>query len=300
MTFPISGVEVFPAWPFLVALAVSFVTSMGGVSGAFLLLPYQVSALGFTSPGVSSTNLLYNIVAIPGGIYRFAREGRMLWPLVAVLAAGSAPGAFVGAYLRLRYLPDPRAFKLFVGLVLLYVGARLVWDLARGRRERSEDRAVDEGEGRLETVATGLVRASYRWRGETYSYNPMWIFLLTSALGVVGGAYGIGGGSMLAPILLSVFRLPVHTIAGAVLTSTFVTSVVGVVAYIVVGRAVGGDAGDRAGPDWLLGALMGVGGFCGIYLGARLQKRVPAKWIKAMLSLVIAFLSVRYIVGFFV
>jgi uncharacterized membrane protein YfcA len=73
LTFPISGVEVFPAWPFLVALAVSFVTSMGGVSGAFLLLPYQVSALGFTSPGVSSTNLLYNIVAIPGGIYLGAR-----------------------------------------------------------------------------------------------------------------------------------------------------------------------------------------------------------------------------------
>ena len=34
---------------------------MGGVSGAFLLLPFQVSVLGFTSPAVSPTNLIFNI-----------------------------------------------------------------------------------------------------------------------------------------------------------------------------------------------------------------------------------------------
>jgi len=44
--FPVSGVEVFPLIPFVVAFVVSFFTSMGGVSGAFLLLPFQVSILG--------------------------------------------------------------------------------------------------------------------------------------------------------------------------------------------------------------------------------------------------------------
>ena len=62
MTFPVSGVEVALWVPPLVALVVSAFTSMGGVSGAFLLLPFQVSVLGFASPAVSSTNLVYNIV----------------------------------------------------------------------------------------------------------------------------------------------------------------------------------------------------------------------------------------------
>jgi uncharacterized membrane protein YfcA len=65
MLFPISGVETYVFIPPLVAIVISFFCSMGGVSGAFLLLPFQMSVLNFTSPSVSSTNLIYNIVAIP-------------------------------------------------------------------------------------------------------------------------------------------------------------------------------------------------------------------------------------------
>jgi uncharacterized membrane protein YfcA len=73
MHFPASGVDA-PFWlPPLVALAISFFTSMGGVSGAFLLLPFQVSYLGYTAPSVSATNQLFNVVAIPGS--RYIREG---------------------------------------------------------------------------------------------------------------------------------------------------------------------------------------------------------------------------------
>jgi hypothetical protein len=55
MLSPVSGVEVNPLVPPLISLAVSTFTSMGGVSGACLLLPFQVSVLGFTSPAVSPT-----------------------------------------------------------------------------------------------------------------------------------------------------------------------------------------------------------------------------------------------------
>jgi uncharacterized protein len=63
--FPVSGVEVNPLIPLLVAFAVSALMAPAGVSGAFLLLPFQLSALGFTSPAVSPTKLVYNILATP-------------------------------------------------------------------------------------------------------------------------------------------------------------------------------------------------------------------------------------------
>jgi hypothetical protein len=53
-------------------------------------------------------------------------------------------------------------------------------------------------------------------------------------------------------------------------------------------------------PDWFLGFLFGIGGFIGIYLGARFQKFVPQKAIKLMLGIIIAFLAVRYISQFFI
>ena len=34
-----------------------------GISGAVLLLPFQVSVLGTPSPAVTPTNLLYNVVS---------------------------------------------------------------------------------------------------------------------------------------------------------------------------------------------------------------------------------------------
>jgi uncharacterized membrane protein YfcA len=51
---------------FLIALA----TTPAGVSGAALLLPVQVSILGVPSPAVTPTNLLFNVVAVPGGLWR--------------------------------------------------------------------------------------------------------------------------------------------------------------------------------------------------------------------------------------
>jgi len=123
MFFEISGITV-PLWlPPLVAFVISFFTSMVGVSGAFLLLPFQMSVLGYVAPSVSATNLVFNLVAIPSGVWRYVREKRMDWRLAWVIAAGTLPGLLAGWWLRVHWLLDPRLFKLFVGLVLL---ARLV------------------------------------------------------------------------------------------------------------------------------------------------------------------------------
>ena len=119
IVFPVSGVEA-PIWlPPLVALVLSFFTSMAGVSGAFLLLPFQMSVLHFESPAVSPTNMVYNITGIPGGVYRYLKEGRLVWPLTLVVVVGTLPGVIIGVFLRLSLLSDPRPFKAFVGVVLL-------------------------------------------------------------------------------------------------------------------------------------------------------------------------------------
>src|SRR5262249_10177531 len=137
MTFPVSGVTTHILVPPLVAMVISFFASMGGISGAFLLLPYQMSVLNYTAPSVSGTNHVFNIVAIPSGVYRYIKEGRMAWPLPWVVIAGTLPGVFLGYYLRVRYLPDPKTFELFVGCVLLYIGFRLFRELLDGNKAQS-------------------------------------------------------------------------------------------------------------------------------------------------------------------
>ncbi|MBW1675673.1 MAG: sulfite exporter TauE/SafE family protein [Deltaproteobacteria bacterium] len=317
MHFPTSGVDVFPLTPFIVAFVVSFFTSMGGVSGAFLLLPFQVSVLGFASPSVSPTNLVYNIVAIPSGVYRYIKEGRMAWPLAWVIIAGTLPGVFIGAVFRIKYLPDPKKFKFFVGCVLLYIGIRLLYDLMKKAtakkmktkvfEERFKERStlmrkgLESGavqDGVIKTVEFSLTKYTYRFYGETFSFNTIALFALTFIVGIIGGTYGIGGGAIIAPFLIAIFGLPVYTIAGAALLGTFLTSIAGVVFYTMI-APIYAHTGLAIAPDWMLGALFGAGGFLGMYCGARAQKYMPAKAIKLILALVILFLSLRYIVNIF-
>jgi uncharacterized protein len=121
------------------------------------------------------------------------------------------------------------------------------------------------------------------------------MFMLAFVVGIIGGTYGIGGGAIIAPFCVAVFHLPVYTVAGAALLGTFLTSVAGVCFYSVVPTR----AGLACPPDWILGVLFGAGGFAGMYVGARLQKFIPQKYLKLVLGLIITFLAGTYILQYF-
>lgn len=300
MLFPISGVEVNPLIPFIVAFFVSFFTSMGGVSGAFLLLPFQVSFLGYTAPSVSGTNQVFNIVAIPSGVYRYIKEGRMLWPLTWAVIIGTLPGVFIGAWVRIEYLPNPKNFKFFVGFVLLYIGWRLFMDIIKSKNKQ-KDKGSPVGavfSSHVVDVKSSTVRqVKFEYDGETFTFAPILIYMLCFLVGIIGGIYGIGGGAIVAPFFVAIIGLPVYTVAGAALMGTFITSVAGVIFYQFLAQFY---PDMSVSPDWLLGGLFGAGGILGMYLGARTQKFVSAKIIKGILCICILFVAGKYIFGFFI
>ena len=270
MFFEISGITV-PLWlPPLVAFVISFFTSMVGVSGAFLLLPFQMSVLGYVAPSVSATNLVFNLVAIPSGVWRYVREKRMDWRLAWVIAAGTLPGLLAGWWLRVHWLLDPRLFKLFVGLVLLALAIRLSLKKANAATSAAAATAANGGQRLLPIFAIALV------------------------IGVIGGAYGIGGGSIMAPVLVAIFCMSVHNVAGATLFGTLVTSVAGVALY----QFLPAPPGIETRPDWALGILFGLGGAAGMYVGARTQKLVRQRTLELGIAVVLMLLAGGYVIGF--
>jgi len=290
--FPIAGISTYFFIPPLVAFAISFFTSMAGISGAFVLLPFQVSVLGFVTPSVSATNLLYNVTGTPGGIYRYGRERRLVWPLALLIAIGIIPGVLIGYYLRTTYLLDAATFKLFVGIVLSFVAIRLLWDVLRQRLPSAVE-TVPLGD-RVRDVRLAWAQAGFEYRNRRYHFQTPMMLLLALFVGIIGGAYGIGGGAIIAPVCVTLFRLPVHAIAGAVLFGTFISSLSGVLFYSLVQIN-----GAVAPPDWGLGILFGLGGLLGMYSGARLQKYVPEKGIKAVLGVIVLAIAIRYIAQYF-
>ncbi|MCA2215335.1 sulfite exporter TauE/SafE family protein [Jidongwangia harbinensis] len=247
---------------FAAGLLISVVTAPVGVSGAVFLLPVQLSVLHVPSPAVTPTNLLFNVVAGPGALLRYRSRGGLAGPLTRLLLAGTLPGVVAGAVIRVFAVPGPRVFRLIVAAVLLPLG---VWLCARALRPAPRSAAAPPS--RRTVLALGL------------------------AAGTIGGIYGIGGGSLLGPVLAS-RGTPITQVAPAVLASTFVTSIAGAATYAVLAL---GTTGDIA-PQWTLGLLCGLGGLVGGYLGARLQPRLPEPVLRFLLGALATGLAVLYLI----
>ena len=256
-----------PGWAEVVAVVAAFAIAVlatpAGISGAVLLLPFQVSVLGMPSPSVTPTNLLYNVVAVPGALYRYWRQGQTGGSLALVLIAGTVPGVVAGSVIRVELLPGPRVFDLVVALVLVPLGVWLA--LTRPASKDSPDRAAR------------VIPASV-------------LLLLAAMVGCVGGIYGIGGGSILAPVLIGSGREP-SEVAPAALASTLVTSVAGVITFAVLSLHEPGPVA----PDWDIGLALGVGGLAGAYTGARLQPHLPEALIRRLVGALVIAIGLRYL-----
>ncbi|MEU6075788.1 sulfite exporter TauE/SafE family protein [Micromonospora sp. NPDC047074] len=247
---------------FVAGLTIAVVTAPVGVSGAMFLLPVQLSVLGVPSPAVTPTNLLFNVVATPGALLRYRRQGGLRTPLARRLVLGTLPGVVVGAVIRVFAVPGPQVFRLFVAGLLLPLG---VWLCAR------------------------TLRPARRRPAEPPS--PRAVTALAVAVGIVGGVYGIGGGSLLGPMLVG-RGLPVVQVAPAALASTFLTSIVGAGAFALLALVAPG----AVAPYWSLGLLCGLGGLVGGYVGARLQPYLPETGLRLLLGVLAALVGVLYTV----
>ena len=254
-------------WTELVALAAAFavaaVATPAGISGAVLLLPFQVSVLATPSPAVTPTNLLYNIVATPGALYRYWRQQQTGGRLALLLITGTLPGVIAGSVIRVELLPGPKVFDLIVATVLIPLGTWLTL---------TKPAVKDETERHARQIPS------------------LALIALAAFVGCVGGIYGIGGGSILAPILIGSGRPP-REVAPAALASTFVTSIAGVITFTILSI----DHHGSVAPYWPTGIALGLGGLAGAYTGARIQSRLPDQLIRRIVGILVIAIGARYL-----
>jgi hypothetical protein len=224
------------------------------------LLPIQLDVLHVANPAVTPTNLLYNIISGPGALWRYRRAGQLTGPLARTLLAGTVPGVVIGAIIRVHLVPGPTAFRLIAAAVLLSIG---LWLIERSVVHRERRHAV---------------------------LSPAQMTGLAFAVGIIGGIYGIGGGSIIGPILVGT-GMAVATVAPAALAATFVTSIVGAATYGLLALTATGSIA----PDWPVGIACGAGGLIGGYLGARLQPRLPETALRLLLGSLAVAVGLTYI-----
>ena len=131
------------------------------------------------------------------------------------------------------------------------------------------------------------VESATEWRASLFSVNKgprYWLVLALIGVigGVLSGAFGIGGGIIMVPLLVSLARLDQRSAAATSLVAIVPTAVVGSITYFV------NDEIDLAA-----GGLVSVGAVAGAIIGTRLLRRIPLTWLRGMFIALIVVVAVR-------
>jgi uncharacterized protein len=237
--------------PYLVAflaagmLVAAFLYASVGHGGASAYLAAMAFA-GIAPAEMRPVALQLNVLVSAIATYKFWRAGHFRWPLFWPFAVVSIPAAYLGGAITL----PGTAYKILVGLVLLYAGWQLWWSARHGEEVRP-----------ARTLKLPLA------------------MVIGGVLGVLSGLTGVGGGIFLSPLLL--------LLGWAGTKQTSATSAPFILVNSIAGLAAGLVRNPVPPPDyawWLMAAVL-VGGWAGAEYGSR---RFANPMIRRLLAVVLA------------
>ena len=260
----------------LVSAAAAIVGSMLGLGGGVFLVPIftlcfdidQKLAIGASAIAVVTNSVVGSSVHLRS---RFTNL-RLAMLLQVTMATGATVGAIVGVF-----APEKLVNVVF-GLVLLYAAISMVF-----RRTAAiagaDERASDPWALRADYVDPATK--------QTVAYVPSQVKAGLGVSGVAGmlsGMLGVGGGVIQVPAMNLLMRVPVKAAAG---TSSFMVGITSVAtAFVYYSRG-------KIDPTIVVPAMLGI--FVGSQAGSRLTRRVQAKNLVYVFTVVLLYLGVSLV-----
>ncbi|MDF9297713.1 sulfite exporter TauE/SafE family protein [Geobacillus stearothermophilus] len=278
--------------------------SLAGLGGGVVIVPSLLffGALGWLSavtPQVAvGTSLVVIIFNGLSSTLSYMKDKMVDYPSGLLFCIGSVPGAVIGAWVNNTL--SAAHFSLYFGLFLIAMSVFLSLSQKKTKRSADETAAATENEresSRSETKAeTRLKRASWWARkvmrtyternGETfvYGYYPLAAIAIAFVVGFFGGLFGIGGGSLMVPAMIVLFRFPPHVAVATSMLMIFLSSLIGSLTHVAMGNV-----------QWPFALALIPGVWIGAKTGAWINKRMPSRTLVVVLRLVLVLLGARLV-----
>ncbi|MFT9849032.1 sulfite exporter TauE/SafE family protein [Aneurinibacillus sp. REN35] len=258
----------------LVGMVAGTFGSLLGLGGGIILVP-ALFYLSGSIPGIPEitpqlaigTSLMLIIITSLASSISYAKQKLIDFSSAWLFFAGSAPGAIIGAWLS-KYF-DKDSFTLYYGIFMLFMLFLLSYrPRLRGKKEKQWETT------KTYTDANGQVH--------TYGYSKPYAICLALAVGILSSVFGIGGGALLVPFLLVLFRFPPHVAAATSMFVILLSSSVGSVTHVVLGHVAWGAVIATAPGAWIGGKV-----------GSQLSRKLSGQWLERILKVVLLLIAIR-------
>ena len=237
----------------LIGFGVGAFSGAFGVGGGIILVPVLVLLFHMQQKNAQATSLVMVVFAATAGFVTYAVTDFVAWLPAAFILAGGLIGSLLGSSV-VRRTSDVR-LQIGFGLLLVAVAIRMLWP--------TQDLSTTE----LPALSIVVVLA----------YVASGI-----AMGVLSALFGIGGGIILIPIVVTFFGFSQQLAAGTSLA---------VMAPIAL---LGAWRQSRTGAtDWSTGLRFGIASVPGGVVGAAIAVSVSGTLVRTAFALVLVLVAMR-------
>ena len=268
--------------------AVGFLSGLFGVGGGFLLTPLLI--FSGIPPVVSVATVASQIVASStSGALSYWRRKMIDTKLAGVLMVSGVIGSIIGV-LVFNLLRRFGQLDLIVSLsyvtFLGTVGGLMLSESVRAIINARAGRPAPLRRPGQHNWIHGLP-FKIRFKRSKLYVSAIPIVALGIGIGALGALLGIGGGFILVPALIYLFRVPTNVVIGTSLVQIVGTMAVTTVLYALTSQSV----------DAVLGVILMVGGVIGAQFGARMGQNIRGDQLRALLALLVLAVAARFLVG---
>jgi len=255
-----------PGFGFLIAI----VASLTGIGGGIFIVPVLTLLYTFSPQNAIGTSLTSIVFTAVASTLNYARQRRIYWRTGLILAAVTAPGAYLGAWL--TSLLNARDLGLIFGFFLVFVAVYIITDGSNLRRSKSQRKASTEKPD-SELVKSGKTMAI----GAGLSFFG----------GLASGLLGIGGGLLVVPIMTFAMGMSIHLATATSMFTMIFTSISGVTQHYQANHI-----------NFESALLLVLGAVFGAQVGAYASKRISGKNLRRVFGVVVIISGINMIIKY--
>jgi uncharacterized protein len=265
--------------------AVGFISGMFGVGGGFLMTPLLIF-IGIPPAIVVATGTAQIAASSLTGSLAYWRRRALDIKLGTVLLAGGLVGTVAGVWF---FNSMRRLGQLDLVIVLSYI--TLLGSVGSLMLVESLKALISERRGVVAPLRRGGQHPWYaflpfrmRFHRSKLYVSVVPLLALSFTIGFIGAVLGIGGGFLMVPALIYLFRVPTAVVIGTSLFQILFTMISAVILHAVTNQSV----------DIILAIILVIGGVFGAQFGARASRNIRGQQFRLLLALIILAVGVRF------